>query len=189
MSVFVQHPDGWIGIPEDFPDGRWATAQDWAAELVDALAPDLAPPGDGDSQRLQDYLSIVAASRAARAASRVYVWVEDWEGPVYVADLVVMGAALLPAGTSLESLAGKDDPDVVEAPIIEPYVTGSGLRGVRSVRYLNPEGADGLVARADYVWPTPDGFVRLYTAQFDMVAFDRSRPRLEALAATVRVGP
>lgn len=184
--VFVEHPDSWIGIPESFPNERWATATAWADELAEALGEDLAPPVDGQRKRLGGYLETIAVSRAERGASRVYVSIDDWAGPVYVADLNLLSKALV-GDITLEQLAGVEDAEAVEKPIIESYTTESGLEGVFSVRYLNPPEIGGLLVRADYVWPLSDGFLQLYTAQFDLVAFERVLPRLEALARTVSV--
>jgi len=184
-EVYVEHPAGWVGIPEGIPSDRWPSTRAWAAELVGSLQADLGAPGDGAADALRDYLEIVADSRVEREASRVYVWVESWTGPVYVADLVVEPREAS-AEASLEELAGKGDPEAVEEPVLEPFVTDTGLTGISSVRYFNTDGAGALIARQDYVWITSTDTVRLYTAQFDLVAFERSKPRLAALARTVR---
>jgi hypothetical protein len=185
-SVLVEHPDSWVGIPEDFPNEGWQSAADWAAELTEVLGEDFPPPTEGQRARLAGYLATVAESRADRRSSRIYVSVDGWAGPVYIADLVIAPASEIGAA-SLAELDGSEDPDAVEKPIIEPFVTESGLEGVYSIRYTNPEGLGGLLVRADYVWPLDSGFLQLYTAQFDLVEFERVLPRLAALASTVSV--
>ncbi|MEO7123103.1 MAG: hypothetical protein ABI400_08325 [Lacisediminihabitans sp.] len=186
MTILVDHPDPWIGIPEDFPNEGWQSAAEWAAELVDVLGEELPPPTEGQKRQLAEYLTTVAESRAQRNASRIFVSVDGWAGPVYIADLVVL-MGVSSAEVTLEQLDGSQDPDAVEKPIIQPFVTESGLEGIYSVRYLNPPDVGGLLARADYLWPMPTGFLQLFTAQFDLVAFERVLPRLAALASTVSV--
>lgn len=184
--VYVEHPYQWVGVPETFPYEQWDTAEQWGAELAQTLGEDFAEPQSDQLQRLGSYLATVAESRDKTETSRLFVSVDDWGGPAYIAELVIIPRSLAGDAT-LEQLAGADDPDAVEAPIIEAFVAESGAEGVRSVRYLNPPGLDGLLVRADFVWPTDEGFVRLFTAQFDLVAFERVLPRLTALAATVRI--
>jgi hypothetical protein len=185
-QVLIRHPDEWIGIPEDFPFDRWQSAEEWSTELVEVLAEDVPPPTRGQYERLRAELEHVAQSREDRGASRTYVTIDDWAGPIYVVDLINLPTEITGA-TSLELLAGANDATAVEPPIIEGFTTDYGVTGARSIRYVNPDDASTLLVRADYIFPTSNGFIRLYTAQFDLVDFERMRPLLEKLAATVAV--
>jgi hypothetical protein len=166
--------------------GVLETPERWAEALIDAFRNRFAPAQEGQEQTLLDLLLAIAASRESREVSRIYVAINDWAGPVYVADLIVLETAP-DDGRTLESIAGIGDPEAVEEPMVEPFVTSSGLAGLESVRYVNPEDAGQLLARVDYVFPTPTGFVQLYTAQFDLVAFERVRPLMEELARSISI--
>lgn len=185
-EVMVRHPEGWIGVPEDWPNDTWQSAEDWGAELVGVLEEDFGEPEPEQRAALRTFLIAFAQNRRDRGSTRGYVSVDGWAGPIYLADLVLTHRSSV-GDTTLEQMAGADDPEAIEKPIIDPFVTNSGLAGLYSVRYLNPPEVGGLVVRADYVWPMEDGFIQLYTSQLDLVAFERVLPRLEALAKTVSV--
>jgi hypothetical protein len=187
-TVFIDHPDEWIGIPEDWPTDRWENAYQWASELVDVLADELGPAADDQKASLRDYLVAAANSRRERGASRIYASVDGWTSPVYLADMLLLGRESVGDSTA-ESLAGADDPDALEKPVVVEFRTTSGLLGVKCTRYVDLTDVDGIMACVDYVFAVPDGFVRLYTGQFDLVEFDRSMPRMDALALTVSVVP
>lgn len=186
-EVMIDHPDPWIGIPESFPYlGRWATARDWATELVGVLGEELGEPAEGESDSLRDYLEVLAESRESRAASRIYILVTGWATDVYVVDLQVVPIELLD-GVGIDEFAGANDDATIEKPLVEPFVATSGLGGLVCTRYSEHEEFGGIVARVDYVFPTPGAYVRLYTAQINLVSFERMTFRLAELAAAVRV--
>lgn len=186
-DITIDHQAPWIGIPEYFPfDGRWPTAGDWATALVSVLDEQLGEPMEGEADSLRDYLEVLAESRESRNASRVYILVTGWATDVYVVDLAVVPSRLLD-DMSIEEFAGANDETTVEKPLVEPFVTTSGVGGLVCTRYSDNEYFGGLVARVDYVFPVPDAFVRLYTAQVNLVSFNRMLPRLAELAATLRV--
>jgi hypothetical protein len=184
--VLIEHNAPWIGIPETFPYLDWATANEWADALVAELVVTFGEPEAGESAALREYLVTVAESREQRGADRGYIWADGWSTDSYLADVTMISAALS-GQLTLDQLAGSEDPLAVEAPVIEPFVTASGLEGVVSARYLNAPGADGLIARADYVFPIPSGHLRLYTAQFDLVRFEKVLPKLADLATTIAI--
>ena len=186
-DVMIDHPDPWIGIPESFPyQGRWVTARDWATELVSVLGEELGEPGEGESDSLRDYLEVLAESRESRAASRIYILVTGWATDVYVVDLVVVPSQLLDDLT-IEEFAGANDDSTIEKPLVEPFVSGAGVGGLVCTRYTESEEFGGIVARIDYVFPVPWAYVRLYSAQINLVSFERMLPRLAELAAAVRL--
>ncbi len=184
--IFVDHPDEWVGIPEDWAGTAWENGYQWASELVDVFAGEFTAPYDDQRATLRDVLVTVAGSRDPAITSRVYVSVDGWEGPLFVANLSLIPTADLP-GVSAGQLAGGEDVDVVEKPLVTGFTTAEGLGGVKCVRYSQDLDAGGLIAKADYVVPTPDTFVRFSTAQYNLVAFERVQPRVERLAQSVRV--
>ena len=186
-EVLIDHPDPWIGIPESFPYlGRWATAHDWASELVGVLGEELGEPGEGEADSLRDYLEVVAESRESRAASRIYVLVTGWTTDVYVVDLQVVPMALIDDIT-IDEFAGATDDTTIEKPLVEQFVSATGVGGLVCTRYSESEEFGGIVARVDYALPVPDAYVRLYTAQINLVSFERMLPQLAELAGAVRV--
>jgi hypothetical protein len=185
-EIFIDHPDEWIGIPEDWDETRWESAYPWASELVDALAESFGPAEGTERATLRDVLVTVAGSLDTAIASRLYVSVDGWTGPMYVATMAMLPLDLYP-GATVEELAGAEDEDVVEKPIVEPYSTDGGLVGVKCVRYTNDDSVGGILAKADYVVHTPDAWVRFATANYDLVAFERVQPRMDRLARTVTV--
>jgi hypothetical protein len=185
-SVVVDHPDSWIGVPEDFPNSRWTTAYEWASELVDAFAEDFPTENDGQRATLRDVLVSVALSRNPEETSRLYVSIDEWSGPLFIAEMGLIPSNRVVGFTAAE-IAGADDPTAVEKPLVEEFETRGGISGVKCVRYLNPEELGGIVARVDYVVPVPSGFVRFSTSQFDLVDFERVQPRLDDLARSVAV--
>lgn len=186
-EVIIDHPDPWIGIPEVFPyAGRWDTARDWATELVSVLREELGEPEEGESDSLCGYLEVLAESRASRNASRIYILVTGWATDVYVVDLVVVPSQLLDDMT-IEEFAGANDDSTVETPLVESFVTASGVGGLVCTRYTDNEEFGGIVARVDYVFPVPGAYVRLYTAQINLVSFTHMLPRLTELATTLRL--
>lgn len=184
--VFVEHPVPWIGVPENWPYNEWQTVGEWADALIDSLRERFTHEEERAAEILRGVLISIAESRESRDVSRVYIGIEDWAGPIVVADLTVVTFGAGDA-KSLEHFAGVDDPEAVEPPIVETFVTSTGLQGLESVRYLNLPGLGRLMARLDFVFPTPDGIVQLTTAQFDLVSFERARPQLEALARSISV--
>ena len=184
MSIFVDHPNDWIGVPTFGVADRWQRPEDWARELVDALA-------DGENvsrdqrDRIENVFAMLARSVAERGASASFLRLGNWDGPLVVVDLRV--ESRLAAGTiSVEDYAGAADPDAIDPPVIKPFVTTSGLVGVRCTRYLTPDkSVPGVVATRDYAWEVDGTLVALRTASYDLIEFERSLAQVEALAETV----
>ena len=185
-AILVDHPDEWIGIPENWAGTRWETGYEWASELVDALREDFGPPVENERATLRDVLVTVSNSLDKQTASRLYISVDGWAGPLYIATMAMLSRDSLP-GLTTEQVAGSDDPDVVEKPIVSEFVTVDGLTGVKCVRYANDREAGGILAKVDYVVPVPGSFIRFSTALYDLVDFEAVQPRLERLAKSVTV--
>ncbi|MCU1413970.1 MAG: hypothetical protein JWN80_1310 [Microbacteriaceae bacterium] len=183
-GVLIEHPDEWIGIPENWEGTPWANGYEWASALVDVLVEEFPAPVDDERATLRDVLVSVADSRDPAVTSRVYTSVDGWDGPLYVVNMAQISFADLP-GVTAEQLAGAEDTDVVEKPLVTRFTTTSGLTGVKCIRYSQDASVDGLIARADYVVSATDSFVRFSTAQYDLVAFQRMEARMERLAQSV----
>ena len=184
MSIFVDHPDDWIGVPTFDVDDRWQRREGWARELVDAIA-----DGEGVSReqrdRIESVFAMLAKSVEERGASASFLRLGDWDGPLVLADLRVESRRS--AGTiSVEDYAGAADPDAIDPPVVEPFVTTSGLVGVRCTRYLTPDtSVPGVVATRDYAWEVGETLAALRTATYDLIEFEKSLPQVDALAKTV----
>jgi len=186
-EIFIQHPDPWVGIPEHFPvPHRWATASEWASELVAVLAERLAEPTPEQRESIVTFLVAVAEGRESRLASRTYVVVTGWDDPVHIVDMAIVPHHVL-AGLSIEEFAGAYDQSTIEKPYVEPFVSDTGVPGIRCVRYTNSEKLGGLIARSDFVFAVPEGLLRFYTTTVNLVAFEQVQPLLADLARSVSV--
>lgn len=184
-DIFVRHNEPWIGIPAEFPfEGRWATSGEWADELVAYFVEPFGEPGPGEKESMRDFLVSVADSRESRLANRIFIAPEGWTGRFHMADMAVISADTLP-GMGVEDVAGANDETAVEKPYVEPFVSDMGVAGVMCQRYHQRNG--GIQARVDYVFPVPGGFLRIYTATRDLVAYERVLPLLADLARTASV--
>lgn len=186
-EIFIRHPEPWVGIPEHFPvPQRWASAHDWAAELVGVLVEVLGEPTQEQREATIAYLVTVADGRESRLATRVFVAVTGWSERVHIVDMAIVPSHVL-GGMGIEEFAGANDQSTIEKPYVEPFVSDTGVAGIRCVRYTNSEKFDGLVARSDFVFAVPEGLLRLYTTTIDLVAFEKVQPMLADLARSVSV--
>jgi hypothetical protein len=182
--VVVDHPDEWIGIPEKWPASRWETPYEWASGLVDALREDWGVPPDGADITFRDVIVALANSLDRRVASRLYVSVDGWSGPIYVAGMAVLPPARGDGMTAAE-LAGATDDETIDKPIVGEFTTNGGVVGASCVRYFLRDDPGRVVARADFVVKVGDSFVDFFHEDADLVDFERALPRLRELAATV----
>jgi hypothetical protein len=180
----VDHPDEWIGIPEQFPNSRWDTAYEWASDLVGALASDWGAALDDGEVVLRDLLVSLANSLDRTIASRLYVSLGRWSGPVVIAALALAPASDFP-GMSAAQVAGSEDVDVIQQPIVDEFVTNSGVTGATCVRYFRRDDPDRIVARADFVVPVGDGFATVFHEDADLPDFQAALPLVQALAKTI----
>jgi hypothetical protein len=183
-SILVDHPDDWIGVPENWPNERWATPYEWASELVDALHEDWGSSPDSADVAFRDVLVSLANSLDQTVASRLYITSEGWSGPLYLAFMAVLPESQT-IGMTAAQVAGSDDVDTIETPIVGEFTTRDGFVGASCTRYFNRDEPDRIVARADFVVQIGDAFVDFFAENSDLLDFERVRPRLRELAATV----
>ena len=187
MSIFVEHPKDWIGIPEIGVGQRWEQPDRWANDLLDEITAGEAVTAE-QRAALLEVLVFIAATQEKRGSSGSFITLIVWSGPIYLVDMILQSRRS--AGSiSLEDYAGASAPDVAEPPLVEPFATNSGLQGVRCIRYVVPEEQPpGIIACVDYAWEIDDSLLRLYAATYDLVDFERGLPLFDTLAATVRQG-
>jgi|GEM_PF-2479732 len=189
MSFFIDHPDGWIGVPEYWPypttyAGTVESPQEWVDALVDELTR-LESFSPEVRARVTTVL-LLAAQRSMTAGSRMYAAFERWDGPAYLVEARVQPVGALGTG-SLAEFAGAEDPQQLGAPFSEPFVTTSGLQGVRCYRYL-PAAEHGVICgRLDYAFASEDSVLTITGGELDLVDFERLKIVTESLAATVSV--
>lgn len=191
MSFFIRHPDEWIGVPERWPfpaahGGEYATVDEWLTALVDELTllHEFAPEVRA---RVHELLAM-AAQRGQSARSRVFVAFEAWDGPAYVVEAVAYERSRMGAG-SLADAAGADDPTQLGAAYSADFTTEDGTVGAVCVRYL-PLNDHGVVyGRVDYAFADDDELLILSGGEIDLVDFEKLKPRIERLAATVSASP
>lgn len=182
MSVFVTHPDAWIGIPSEWPFDRWPTVAAWADDLIAELVAQ-GRLSSADAAAHAETVRLVASTRAERGASRSFLAFAG--GDAYLADLVLEARSEFDV-RELAALAGANDPTSIENPIVRSIHNVDGVEGVRVTRYLDlADGTSAVVARTDYVFAVGSEVARLYTANYDLVVFERMRQLLDDLARTV----
>ena len=186
MSFRIDHPDGWIGVPEYWPyptpaGGTVDSPQEWADALADdlnrhhVLAPEV-------RARVVTVL-LLAAQRSLSSETRLFVAFAAWEGPAYLLEMRELPVAVLGMG-SLAEFAGANDPEQLGAPFSEPFVTESGLEGVRCYRYLAAD--HGVICgRLAYAFATPESILTITGGELDLVDFEVLKVGAAALAATV----
>lgn len=142
MSIFVEHPTDWIGIPYFDKGDRWERPEDWARELIEEIVVGQnLPRRKRVSQEQRDIVEnifvMLAKSVEEREASSSYLRLSDWYGPLILVDLRVESRHW--AGTiSIEDYAGASDPDAIDPPLVDPFVTDSGLVGARGMWFPTP---------------------------------------------------
>lgn len=184
-EVRVEAPDDWLGIPERFPVDRWTDVGDWARDAIEEYVEDLGAP---DDEQREAALAMIArlAEYAAQVGARAYVLLESWTGPHASALLRLFPESDL-EGRSLDEVA-HERAEAVEAPIVEEFVTRGGFRGWNTTRYFQMPESGAVVVRFDVLVAIPGGFAGLTSSTGDLVAMQRARPALEALAASILPG-
>lgn len=186
MSFLIDHPDQWIGVPEFWPyptpqGGILATPEEWANAVVDDIDDDELSPQARNRILL---LLLLAAKRGERAHSRVFVSFEQWDGPAHIVEAVTEPKSVLGTHT-LEQFAGAADPAQLGPSFGETFVSESGLIGARAYRYLPLDEQGIIYARADYVFAEGGHVLSIRGVVDDLVAFEKLKPELEALAGSV----
>jgi hypothetical protein len=182
-DIRIDSPDSWIGIPEEWPNARWQTPYQWASELTEAKRTEWGVAAEQADATFRDILVSVANSLDPTEASRLYISVDGWAGPLFI-----VAMALVPPerveGLTAAQVAGSDDSDTIETPIVQDFTSIDGVAGNYCVRYFTRENPDRIVARVDFVLPFGDMFVDFYHENSDLIAFRRALPRLRELAST-----
>ncbi|TPW71643.1 hypothetical protein [Schumannella sp. 10F1B-5-1] len=202
MAFLIEHPADWIGVPERWPfprpdGGEIADAAQWAEELVEEL--DI----ENDLRRAERVvvreLARAAAELAERRGSRTFIAFHGFDAGFVAAAEVHSGPEI--AAAELAELVVAGSPASVGRDDVAPFTTSSGVVGMRAYRYLPLAAAtadtatssadlagapaDAVIGRADYVLRAGDTALWLTAAEVDLVWFERVKPRLEALAASV----
>lgn len=187
MSFFIEHPDEWIGVPERWPFPgmhgiEYADADEWLTALVDELT--LTHKLEPDVRARVWELLAMAAQRGQAAGTRVFVTFEAWDGPAYVVEALAQERSVLGA-RSLADAAGADDPTQLGAPFTDDFATHDGTVGAVCIRYL-PLNEQGVVyGRIDYAFADDDELLIISGGEIDLVDFEKLKPRIQQLAATV----
>lgn len=189
-DILVDHPDNWIGVPEDWPNSRWATPEAWANDLTNALSAGWGTPPRGKGSFLRpgqsgaafrNVMTVIAKSLDRSVASRLYVSVDGWAGPIFIAAMAVMPAG---EGMTAEEVASSADVDSVEKPVLGEFTTADGVVGTSCVRYLRQTNPTRVVGRADFIVKLGDKFVDFSHVNEDLADFEVALPRLRELAQT-----
>ena len=189
MSVYVQYPDDWIGVPE-FGEGEvFATPAEWARALVDELIP-LADENleEGERVALIGALTLAGTGVADRGANTSYVHLRTLRGPLELVDLVLVPRSAV-GDAPAEEVAGSLDPDAINPPTVTELSTAAGLRGALVVWHapLDAEAPHIVTLRAAAALDVGNGFAVLGTSTTELAQFEVFRPDFMALIESVTV--
>lgn len=187
MSVFVQYPDDWIGVPEFGADELFATARDWAQALTEELITDAAEhPADEERAALVSALAVIGASVSERGAVASYVFMHSLRGPIDFADLVLVPRSAVGDAPAAE-VAGALDPDAIHPPTVIALSTANGFEGALVIRHapLDDDAPHIITLRASAALDIGAGYVVLGTSTTDLAGFEAFRPHFMALIESV----
>lgn len=195
MSVYVQYPDDWIGVPE-FGDGEaFATPGEWAQALADELIA-LSDERLEESERIALIGALAVAGAGGpergtpeRGAQATYVHLRSLRGSLELVDLVLVPRSAVGDASAAE-VAGSLDPDAINPPTITALSTESGLRGALVIRHapFDDEAPHIVTLRATAALDVGNGFAVLGTATTELAHFEAFRPNFLALIESVKVG-
>jgi hypothetical protein len=154
-------------------------------ELSAALREDWGVPVEDQDVVFRDLMVSIANSLDPATTSRLYVSVDGWSGPIYIAAMAVLPPERT-VGVTPAEVAGADDDETIETPIVTDFATTGGAPGSSCVRYFLRQDPDRVVARADFVVRIGDTFVDFFHENGDLVDFERALPRILDLASSVR---
>ncbi|MCZ4118592.1 hypothetical protein [Streptomyces sp. H39-S7] len=143
----------WLEASDRWPVGKWAGAEEWAADMAEAWWGDFpADPGETGVELLTR--TLVACARdfpKAHPGCRVLLHLPDPREmplPVYVTDRRAQGES----SAALRAFVLADDPEAVEPPIVEDFAVPAGVGGLRSLRYATVPGSADLMVGLRYAW-------------------------------------
>jgi hypothetical protein len=184
----------WIELPFVWGEDTWPDHRDWARELAEASWQDSGlTPGEFDVDNLALTLAMFAEKLppGELPAHHVYLHLPD---PGMMPLQVGLGVwdAEGEREAALRHLAGADDPDAVEPPIVEEFSTPHLGSGLRILRYcpLDP-GTGALYAALDYAWRVEEHAtdVRLFASCPDVGRLLQAIDDIDELARGIRVVP
>lgn len=113
---------------------------------------------------------------------------------VNVVALPVMVAAWEAVGdrdSQLRVLVHADEPDAVEAPLVEPFTAGTLGTGLKSQYLLRSQPGSDLTGVVNYAWRVEDmeTDVRVFTACPDLGRLQAAMPDIDQLTSTISVEP
>jgi hypothetical protein len=183
-DVHVDYDHGWVEVDLRATPQQWAgpaAQQAWTASGRDH--------GHSDVGRLAGIFAALAESLVPFSPIGAFLLVpEPWAG---VSAVVKMTALDTGEPRTLEELLGSlgyPPEALAEPPLTARLDTGAGPAAALRQRVVDPSSAERKVAESlQFVWTFPDRAAALVlgTAFTDLVAADRWRPWLQALAAAV----
>jgi hypothetical protein len=186
MTFYIDFPVDWAGIPPVGEGQRWTTAEAWAQDIIDELAAGTGTRLKKSKRRvLEDIFAEHAVESDRRGASRTFLSLASWDGPLTSADAYMTSRAALGA-ISLEDYIGANDTEATEHPLLEPFTTQSGLAGFRCIRFLTPyDSLPTIVGVVEYGFEDNNEVLRLTTSQMDLETFSATIDLMDALAGSV----
>lgn len=193
-------PAVWIELPRVWCEETWPDHRAWARDIAEACWGDfdLAPgPYAVDNLALTLALYAEKVESGDLPAQDFFLHLPD---PRLDPLLVSLGTWELEGerDEALRELTGADDPEAVEAPIVEPFATENLGRGLRTLRYCpfdpgpdHPPDPGALYATLNYAWRVDehDVDVRMFSSSPDIGRLIQVVDDIDGLARGVKIVP
>ena len=189
MSVYIEYPADWIGVPA-FGEGEvFATPAAWATALSDELIAEsgVAPTPEA-RQSLVNALTMMGTGTRERGASASYIHYPHWGSTPELVDVLLIERATV-GDSPAHEVAGSGEPDLLRPATITDIVTAKGLRGSLVIRHapMDEDAPHVVTLRASCALDVGDDYLVLGTATTDLAAFEAFRPSFLALIESVTV--
>jgi len=193
-------PAVWIELPRIWCEDTWPDHQVWARDIAEACWGDSGmTPGEGELDNLALTLAMFAQrlQSGELPAEDFFLHLPD---PRMMPLQVCLGAwdATGERDAALLELTGVEDPDAVEAPIVEVFTTEHLGKGLRTLRYCPfdpgpdaPPAPGALYASLNYAWRVDEHNtdIWLFTSCPDLARLIQSIDDIDTLARGIRIVP
>jgi hypothetical protein len=189
VSVYIQYPADWIGVPSFGAGEVFATPADWAAALTDEIIQDSGVNPTAEArQALVNALTMMGTGTRERGASASYIHYPAWGASPELVDVLLIERAAVGDAPAHE-VAGSIEPDLLRPATITDIETAKGLHGSLVIRHapMDSEAPDVVTLRASCALDVGEDWLVLGTAMTDLAAFEAFRPHFLALIDSVTV--
>lgn len=189
-----------VQIKIDYDVRRWALIppadviphEEWARRTARSWSEDLGRVEDHNWPQVLEQMLLVAARAPHEErwdARLVHISARPGEAPDLVpVNLVLSEPADAPDGMP-QTLARPDEPDLVEAPIVEAVELEPGMTATRITRYVG-DTDDSVRVELFFTWrPRADADLTLFSSMYDLGPVLAIRDELAGLARSIGLVP